>query len=135
MSTSSHNKWSWSTWYIPKRNLISKSISFVLHQRPVTLNTMYNPKNNKQPWRTWDKFKEKKLILKSKNLWTASKTSHTKWPCLPVATISEPEALDTFQRDICFQNQNPLSYIKSNEWLINWAFDSISNFKAKQIHQ
>ena len=77
----------------------------------------------------------KKLILKSRNLWSVSKTSHTKWPCLPVATITEPEALDTFQRDISFQNQNPLPYIKSYEWLINWAFDSIDNFKAEQIHQ
>ena len=32
-------------------------------------------------------------------------------------------------------NQIPLTYMKSNEWLINWVFYLISNFKAKQIPQ
>ena len=31
---------------------------------------------------------KRKLILKSKFLWSVSKASHTKWPCLPMATIS-----------------------------------------------
>ena len=78
---------------------------------------------------------QRKFILKSKILWS----SHTKWSYLPVATISIPEALDIFQRDIWYQNpvwyQNPLSYIKSNKWLINWIFYFIDNFKAKQISQ
>ena len=52
---------------------------------------------------------------------------------LPLATIIDPEALYTFQRYIWFQNQNPLSYIKSNEWFINWLFYLVGNFKAKQM--
>ena len=36
---------------------------------------------------------------------------YNKWP---LATISDPEALDTFQRDISFQNQNQFSDFKSN---------------------
>ena len=31
---------------------------------------------------------KRKLILKSKFRWSVSKASHTKWPCLPMATIS-----------------------------------------------
>ena len=76
-----------------------------------------------------------KLILKSKNLCSVPKPSHTKWPCLLVAIISISEVLGTFQRDIWFQNQNPLSYIKNNKWFINWVFYLIGNFEAKQMPQ
>ena len=46
---------------------------------------------------------------------------NNKWP---LATLSDPDALDTFQRDILFQNQNPLSDIKSNN------SDSISDHSS-----
>ena len=59
ISISSHNKWPWSTWYIPKKNLISKSISFVPYQRWVPIKNISDARNDKQPWRTWYKFKEK----------------------------------------------------------------------------
>ena len=46
------------------------------------------------------------------NLWSVSKASHSKCPWLHLATISDLEALDTFQRKIWFQNQYPLFRIK-----------------------
>ena len=57
---------------------------------------MSNPKSNKQPLTR----NKRKIDFKIKNLWSGSKGSHAKCPCLPVLTISDPEALDTFQRDI-----------------------------------
>ena len=53
---------------------------------------------------------KRKLILKSKNLWSVSKASHSKKPCLPLATKSDLklEVLDAFQNKIWFQNQYPL---------------------------
>ena len=132
MRASSHKKWPWSTWHIPERNLVSKSISFVLYQRWVTIENMSNPGNNKQLWNSWHEIKEK-IDFKIKKPMVCIKGYHSKWPCLPLATISDLEALDTFQRDIWFQNLNPLFYIKSNEWLFKWVFYLIGNFKAKQI--
>ena len=134
MCTSSYKKWPWSTWHIPERNLVSKPISFVMHQRRVTIETMSNPRNNKQPWSTLHEIKEK-IDFKIKKPMVCIKGYHSEWPCLPLTTISDLEALDTFQRDIWFQNLNPLSYIKSNEWPINWGFYLIINSKAKQISQ
>ena len=134
MRISSHKKWPWSTWHIPERNLVSKPISFVMHQRRVTIETMSNPRNNKQPWSTLHEIKEK-IDFKIKKPMVCIKGYHSEWPCLPLTTISDLEALDTFQRDIWFQNLNPLSYIKSNEWPINWGFYLIINSKAKQISQ
>ena len=132
MPTSSHNKWPWSIdtferkiWFQNQYLLFCMKGESPL-RTCTTLETISNLEE-------LDTNSTKKLILKSKNFWSVSKTSHTKWPCLPVATISEPEALDTFQRDIWFWSQNPLSYIKSNQWLINWVFYLIGNFKAMTL--
>ena len=88
MRTSNH--------FIPERNLVSKSISFVLYQRRVTIENMLE-----QPWSSWHEIKEK-IDSKIEKAMICIKGYHSKWPCLPLATISDLEALDTFQRDIWF---------------------------------
>ena len=130
MFTSSHNKWPWSTWYVPKRNLSSKSISFVLYQRRVAIKNLSNT-SKKRNLEALDTNSKRKLILKSNNFWSLSKASHSKWPCLPLATISDLEALDTFQKKICFQNLYPLFCIKNESpWRTCLTLKIKSNLEA-----
>ena len=87
--TSTHKKWPWNTWHIPQRNLVSKSISFVLCKRQVTIENVSYPRNNKQPWSTWPEIKEK-IDFKIKKVCglyrrlplkvTMLTSSHNKWP-------------------------------------------------------
>ena len=120
MRTSSHKKWPWSTLNIPERNLVSKSITLVLYQRRVAIENISNPRNNKQLWGTWHKIKKNSdfKITKPRVCITGY---HWKWPYLPLAIIIDLEAVYTFQRDIWFQNLNPLSYARvMNDSLIEY---------------
>ena len=66
--------------------------------------------NNNSPLNFATLFTSVSFILA--NLWSVSKASHSKWPCESLATISDLEALDTFQRKIWFQSQYPSFCIK-----------------------
>ena len=93
---------------------------------------MCNPRNNKQPWRTWHNLK-RKLILKPKFLWSVSKASHTKWPCLPMATISYLKHLiyskETF--DFKIKIHCPISSVMSDS-LIEYFIWSVTLKQKKK---
>ena len=82
---------------------------------------------------------KRKLILKSKFRWSVSKASHTKWPCLPMATISYLKHLiyskETF--DFKIKIHCPISRVMSDsliEYFI-WSVTLKQNKKEKYARQ
>ena len=106
-------KWPWSTWYIPKKNLTSKSTFLALYQWQVNIKYMSSPRNNKQRWSIWQKLKEKiDFKIKKPFFWVKRRVTTNNMSKLRNNKLPE-RAWHKLKRNLFLKSKNLLSASKA----------------------